>query len=125
GSILHFDGARYRVGPDSAGAMPGPAAYRHGGPLTVTDANVQLGRVQPDHFPTVFGPGGDERLDADVVAARFTELAAEISTATGDDRSADEVAAGFLRIAVANMANAVKKISVAKGHDITTYALTT
>ncbi|GAB3819007.1 hydantoinase B/oxoprolinase family protein [Tessaracoccus terricola] len=125
GSILHFDGARYRVGPDSAGAMPGPASYRHGGPLTVTDANVMLGRIQPAHFPAVFGPDGDQRLDLDVVRARFTELAAEITRATGDDRTPEEVAAGFLRIAVANMAGAVKKISVAKGHDVTGYALTT
>ena len=125
GSILHFDGARYRVGPDSAGADPGPACYRRGGPLTVTDANVMLGRVQPAHFPKVFGPGGDQPLDADVVRRRFTELAVEITARTGDDRGPEEVAEGFLRIAVANMANAVKKISVQKGHDITRYALTT
>lgn len=125
GSILHFDGARYRVGPDSAGAMPGPACYRHGGPLTVTDANVMLGRIQPDHFPAVFGASGDEPLDADVVRAGFEALAQEIEAATGDERTSEEVAAGFLRIAVTNMANAVKRISVAKGHDITSYALTT
>ncbi|MDF1488182.1 hydantoinase B/oxoprolinase family protein [Tessaracoccus caeni] len=125
GSVLHFDGARYRVGPDSAGAMPGPACYRHGGPLTVTDANVMLGRIQPDHFPAVFGPDGDQGLDAGVVRAGFEELAREIAQATGDDRTPEDVAAGFLRIAVTNMANAVKRISVAKGHDITAYALTT
>ncbi|WP_153037973.1 hydantoinase B/oxoprolinase family protein [Rhodococcus ruber] len=125
GSILHFDGSRYRVGPDSAGADPGPACYRGGGPLTVTDANVMLGRVQPAHFPHVFGPGGDEPLDEQTVRARFTALAAEIREATGDDRSPEEVAAGFLQIAVANMANAVKRISVQKGHDVTEYALTT
>ncbi|WP_351224365.1 hydantoinase B/oxoprolinase family protein [Streptomyces sp. NPDC002133] len=124
GSILHFDGQRYRVGPDSAGAVPGPACYRRGGPLTVTDANVMLGRVQPDHFPAVFGPDGDQPLDADVVRERFTELAEEIRKATGTERSPEEVAAGFLEIAVLNMANAVKKISVQRGHDVTRYALT-
>jgi len=125
GSILHFDGSRYRVGPDSAGADPGPACYRRGGPLTVTDANVMLGRIQPDHFPRVFGSNGDEPLDTTIVRKRFAELAAEIRQATGDDRTPEEVAEGFRRIAVANMANAVKKISVQKGHDVTGYALTT
>ena len=125
GSILHFDGSRYRVGPDSAGADPGPACYRGGGPLTVTDANVMLGRIQPAHFPAVFGPSGDQPLDDEIVRRRFTELAADIRTATGDDRSPEQVAEGFLRIAVANMANAVKKISVQKGHDVTRYVLTT
>jgi 5-oxoprolinase (ATP-hydrolysing) len=121
GSILHFDGGRYRVGPDSAGADPGPAAYRRGGPLTVTDANVMLGRIQPEHFPHVFGPGGDRPLDAGVVRQRFAALAEEI----GDGRGAEEAAAGFLEIAVANMANAIKKISVQRGHDVTEYALAT
>ncbi|MEB3020318.1 hydantoinase B/oxoprolinase family protein [[Mycobacterium] crassicus] len=125
GSILHFDGSRYRVGPESAGADPGPACYRRGGPLTVTDANVMLGRIQPAHFPAVFGPAGDQPLDAAVVRRSFADLAAEIRSGTGDDRDPEQVAEGFLRIAVANMANAVKKISVAKGHDITRYALTT
>ena len=125
GSILHFDGTRYRVGPDSAGADPGPACYRGGGPLAVTDANVMLGRIQPAHFPAVFGPGGDQPLDDEVVRRRFTELAADIRAQTGDDRSPEQVAEGFLRIAVANMANAVKKISVQKGHDVTRYVLTT
>lgn len=120
GSVLHYDGQRYRVGPDSAGAVPGPACYRRGGPLTVTDANVMLGRVQPDHFPAVFGPDGDQRLDAAVVREKFTALAQEI----GGSRTPEEVAAGFLEIAVLNMANAVKKISVQRGHDITRYALT-
>lgn len=124
GSVLHFDGQRYRVGPDSAGAVPGPACYRRGGPLTVTDANVMLGRVQPDHFPAVFGPDGDQPLDADVVRTRFTALADEVEAATGVRREPAEVAAGFLEIAVLNMANAVKKISVQRGHDITRYALT-
>lgn len=125
GSILHFDGSRYRVGPDSAGAAPGPACYRGGGPLTVTDANVMLGRIQPEHFPAVFGPAGDQPLDAATVRDRFRALAGRITAATGDDRSAEQVAEGFLRIAVANIANSVKKISVQKGHDVTRYALTT
>lgn len=125
GSVLHFDGSRYRVGPDSAGADPGPSCYRGGGPLTVTDANVMLGRIQPAHFPRVFGPDNDQPLDGDTVRRRFTELAAEIRERTGDDRSPEQVAEGFLRIAVANMANAVKHISVQKGHDVTEYALTT
>ncbi|MGA5049207.1 hydantoinase B/oxoprolinase family protein [Streptomyces arboris] len=124
GSLLHFDGRRYRVGPDSAGAEPGPACYRRGGPLTVTDANVMLGRIQPAHFPAVFGPDGDLPLDADLVRERFTELADEIGRATGDRPAEAEVAAGFLEIAVLDMANAVKKISVQRGHDITRYALT-
>ncbi|MFF1918252.1 hydantoinase B/oxoprolinase family protein [Streptomyces sp. NPDC058239] len=125
GSVLHFDGQRYRVGPDSAGAIPGPACYRRGGPLTVTDANVMLGRVQPAHFPAVFGPDGDLPLDADLVRERFDALAEDVATrATGTRRTAAEVAAGFLEIAVLNMANAVKKISVQRGHDITRYALT-
>ncbi|MGY5128399.1 hydantoinase B/oxoprolinase family protein [Streptomyces nigrescens] len=124
GSVLHFDGRRYRVGPDSAGADPGPACYRRGGPLTVTDANVMLGRIQPAHFPAVFGPDGDQPLDAEVVRTRFAELAARAAAEAGDDRGPEEVAAGFLDIAVLNMANAVKKISVQRGHDITRYALT-
>ncbi|MFH8377523.1 hydantoinase B/oxoprolinase family protein [Streptomyces cyaneofuscatus] len=124
GSLLHFDGRRYRVGPDSAGAEPGPACYRRGGPLTVTDANVMLGRIQPTHFPAVFGPEGDLPLDADLVRERFAELADEIGRATGDRPAEAEVAAGFLEIAVLDMANAVKKISVQRGHDITRYALT-
>ncbi|MEV5599055.1 hydantoinase B/oxoprolinase family protein [Streptomyces sp. NPDC052496] len=124
GSVLHFDGRRYRVGPDSAGAVPGPACYRRGGPLTVTDANVMLGRVQPAHFPAVFGPDGDQPLDAATVRERFGRLAEEAAEATGDRRGPEEVAAGFLDIAVLNMANAVKKISVQRGHDVTRYALT-
>ncbi|MFJ2296275.1 hydantoinase B/oxoprolinase family protein [Streptomyces sp. NPDC087894] len=124
GSVLHFDGRRYRVGPDSAGADPGPACYRRGGPLTVTDANVMLGRIRPEHFPAVFGPEGDQPLDARLVEERFEALAEEVSAAAGDTRTAAEVAAGFLEIAVLNMANAVKKISVQRGRDITRYALT-
>ncbi|NUR05283.1 MAG: 5-oxoprolinase [Streptomyces sp.] len=125
GSILHFDGSRYRVGPDSARADPGPACYRGGGPLAVTDANVMLGRIQPAHFPKVFGPDGDQPLDAALVRDRFTALAREIRTRTGDDRTPEQVAEGYLQIAVANIANAVKRISVQKGHDVTRYALTT
>ncbi|MGW2730426.1 hydantoinase B/oxoprolinase family protein [Streptomyces sp. NPDC001494] len=125
GSVLHFDGSRYRVGPDSAGAAPGPACYRAGGPLTVTDANVMLGRIPPAHFPAVFGPDGGQPLDDAVVRDRFTALAHEIRERTGDDRTPEQVAEGYLRIAVANIANAVKRISVQKGHDVTRYALTT
>ena len=125
GSVLHFDGSRYRVGPDSAGADPGPACYRRGGPLTVTDANVALGRIQPASFPRVFGSGGDEPLDADLPVSRFADLAQRITADTGDQRSGAEVAAGFLGIAVANMANAIKKISVQRGYDITRYVLAT
>ena len=121
GSILHFDGGRYQVGPDSAGANPGPAAYRLGGPLTVTDANVMLGRIQPGHFPRVFGSGGDQPLDVEAVREGFATLAAEI----GDGRSPEEVAAGFLEIAVANMTNAIKRISVQRGYDVAEYVLAT
>ncbi len=117
GSILGFDGARFRVGPQSAGANPGPASYRRGGPLALTDANVLLGKIQPDYFPQVFGPRGDEALDADVVQQRFAELAG----LTG--RSAESVAEGFIHIAVQQMANAIKKISVARGYDVTRYTL--
>jgi 5-oxoprolinase (ATP-hydrolysing) len=125
GSILHFDGSRYRVGPDSAGAHPGPAAYRRGGPLTVTDANVLLGRIQSDHFPHVFGERGDRPLDVAAVRDGFTALAARIEQATGEHRSVEQVATGFLEIAVANMANAIKKISVQRGYDVTEYLLAT
>jgi 5-oxoprolinase (ATP-hydrolysing) len=125
GSVLHFDGSRYRVGPDSAGADPGPAAYRRGGPLTVTDANVLLGRIQAESFPHVFGAHGDQPLDVDIVRTRFTALAAEIAGSTGDRRGPEEVAAGFLEIAVANMANAIKKVSVQRGYDVTEYVLAT
>src|SRR2546421_15141 len=119
GSILHFDGARYRVGPDSAGANPGPASYRRGGPLSVTDANVMLGKIQPAFFPRVFGPGGDQPLDAAVVKTRFRQLAAQIR----DGRSEEAIAEGFVQIAVGNMANAIKHISVQRGHDVTRYTL--
>jgi len=124
GSILQFDGARYRVGPESAGANPGPASYRRGGPLAVTDCNVMLGKIQPDHFPKVFGPGGDEPLDGDVVQEKFDEIATRIAQSTGEAKPAPEdVAEGFLRIAVENMANAIKKISVQRGYDVTEYTL--
>ncbi len=125
GSILQFDGSRYRVGPGSAGAVPGPAAYRRGGPLTVTDANIMLGRIQASHFPAVFGPGGDQPLDTTIVKSEFADLAAEIADATGQPQRPEEVAAGFLAIAVANMANAIKKISVQRGYDVTRYVLAT
>ncbi|KGD98257.1 hydantoinase B/oxoprolinase family protein [Rhizobium sp. YS-1r] len=120
GSILHFESGRFRVGPDSAGANPGPKAYRRGGPLTVTDANVMLGKLSPKLFPAIFGPNRDQPLDADAVRAAFEEMAKVI----GDGRSPEEVADGFLSIAVENMANAVKKISVQRGYDVTHYVLT-
>ncbi|HYD81832.1 MAG TPA: hydantoinase B/oxoprolinase family protein [Paucimonas sp.] len=125
GSILHFDGSRYRVGPDSAGANPGPASYRRGGPLTVTDCNVMLGKIQPAHFPRVFGPHADQPLDSAVVRRKFEEMAEEIGRATGTRPTPEQVAQGFVDIAVGNMANAIKKISVQRGHDITEYVLTT
>ncbi|WP_127999516.1 hydantoinase B/oxoprolinase family protein [Piscinibacter defluvii] len=123
GSILSFDGARLRAGPESAGANPGPACYRRGGPLAVTDANVMLGKIQPDWFPKVFGPAADEPLDRDVVVTKFRELAARIEAATGTARTPEEVAEGFVDIAVGAMANAIKKISVARGYDVTRYTL--
>jgi 5-oxoprolinase (ATP-hydrolysing) len=117
GSILAFDGARFRVGPQSAGANPGPASYRRGGPLTVTDANLMVGKLQPRHFPRVFGPGANEALDSAVVLERFGVLAVQ----TG--RAPENVAEGFINIAVQQMANAIKKISVARGYDVTRYTL--
>jgi len=123
GSILHFDGARYRAGPDSAAANPGPASYRKNGPLAVTDCNVMLGKIQPKFFPPVFGPGGDEPLDAEVVRRKFADLAREIKQATGDARTPEQVAEGYVDIAVGNMANAIKQISVQRGHDVTEYTL--
>ncbi|MFN3933401.1 MAG: hydantoinase B/oxoprolinase family protein [Parvibaculum sp.] len=118
GSILHYEDGRFQVGPDSAGANPGPACYRRGGPLAVTDANVMLGKLQPDLFPCVFGPAQNEPLDADVVRARFAGLAERIG-----GRTPEEIAEGFLRVAVENMANAIKKISVERGHNVTAYTL--
>ncbi|MCO6421434.1 hydantoinase B/oxoprolinase family protein [Sinorhizobium meliloti] len=119
GSVLHFDGERFRVGPDSAGANPGPACYRNGGPLAVTDANVMLGKLLPEHFPAIFGPEQNLPLDVETVRERFVALAGEI----GDGRSPEDVADGFIRIAVANMVEAIKKISVSRGYDVTRYAL--
>jgi 5-oxoprolinase (ATP-hydrolysing) len=124
GSILHFDGSRYRVGPDSAGANPGPASYRRGGPLTVTDCNVMLGKIQPRHFPHLFGAGGDRPLDLEAVRAGFGALADRIGAATGSRPAPEAVAEGYIRIAVGNMANAIKQISVQRGHDVTGYTLT-
>ena len=123
GSILHFDGGRYRVGPASAGAYPGPACYRNNGPLTVTDANVMVGKLQPDCFPAVFGATGDLPLDGEIVSERFTLLAAEIQAITGDNRTSVAVAAGFLAIAIDKMAAAIKKISSQRGYDVGDYAL--
>ena len=125
GSILHFDGSRLRVGPDSAGADPGPACYRRGGPLTVTDCNVLLGRIRADSFPHVFGPGGDQPLDEEIVRRRFSTLAEDVSRATRRPMTPEQLAEGFIEIAVANMANAIKKISVQRGRDVTGYALAT
>ena len=123
GSICTFDGARFRVGPESAGANPGPASYRRGGPLAVTDCNVMVGKLDPALFPHVFGPDGDQPLDADVVRRRFAALADEVAAATGHRRTPEQIADGFLRIAVENMANAIKHISVERGYDVTEYTL--
>ena len=147
GSILQFDGSRFRVGPESAGADPGPACYRRGGPLTVTDCNVMLGKIQPDYFPAIFGAEGNEKLDRETVMRKFSELAEGVSAAyrkpanaeegtqvpdsglrqndagSGKAVSTEDVAQGFLRIAVENMANAIKKISLQRGYDVTEYTL--
>ncbi len=123
GSICSFRDGRFQVGPESAGANPGPASYRRGGPLTITDCNVMLGRLSPLHFPAVFGPGGNEPLDAEVVRKKFLALAEEVAAATGRLDPPEAIAEGFLRIAIDNMANAIKKISVQRGHDVTGYAL--
>src|SRR5438067_4387897 len=117
GSILHYDGARFRVGPDSAGANPGPKCYRRGGPLAVTDANVMAGKLIPDFFPKIFGPEQNQPLDAYAVRAAFDDLAAQVG------KSPEQIADGFIKIAVENMANAIKKISVQRGYDVTRYAL--
>ena len=118
GSVLHFDGARFRVGPDSAGANPGPKCYRRGGPLAVTDANVLVGKLIPDFFPKIFGPEQNQPLDAKAVKQAFAELANDVG-----GKSPEEIADGFIKIAVENMANAIKKISVQRGYDVTRYAL--
>ncbi len=124
GSILKFDEGRFQVGPESAGANPGPACYRRGGPLTVTDCNVMLGKLQASHFPQVFGPEGNEPLDINTVTEQFRQLAAHIAQSTGKPpMTPEEVATGFLRIAIENMANAIKKISVQRGYDVTSYTL--
>lgn len=123
GSILSFDGARLRVGPESAGANPGPACYRRGGPLATTDANVMLGKIQPEYFPKVFGPHADAALDRDAVVNKFQAMADDVRRKTARKVTPEELAQGFLQIAVQNMANAVKKISVARGYDVTQYTL--
>ena len=124
GSILGFRDGRLQVGPESAGANPGPASYRRGGPLTVTDCNVLLGKLQPDQFPNVFGPGGDAPLDANIVRQKFLTLAREVAAKTGDpEMPPEQLAQGFLRIAVENMSNAIKKISVQRGYDVTRYTM--
>ncbi|MFN3669500.1 MAG: hydantoinase B/oxoprolinase family protein [Brevundimonas sp.] len=123
GSICRFDGARLRVGPESAGAVPGPAAYRRGGPLTVTDCNVLLGKLRPDDFPAVFGRRGDQPLDADAVRQGFEALAAEVTRATGRTATPEDLAEGFVTIAVQNMAEAIKAVSIQRGYDVTRYVL--
>ncbi|BAY32138.1 hydantoinase/oxoprolinase [Nostoc carneum NIES-2107] len=123
GSILFFDGSSYRVGPESAGSNPGPACYRRGGPLAVTDANVMLGKIHPQYFPAVFGIEGNLPLAQEIVTAKFSQLAQDIKTATGNNRTPEQVAAGFIAIAVENMANAIKKISLQRGYDVTQYVL--
>lgn len=123
GSILFFDGSSYRVGPESAGSNPGPASYRKGGPLAVTDANVMLGKIHPQYFPSVFGLNGNLPLDKNIVVEKFTQLAQEIAIVTGNRRTPEQVAAGFIAIAVENMANAIKKISLQRGYDVSQYTL--
>ncbi len=123
GSILHYDGSRFTVGPDSAGANPGPACYRRGGPLAVTDCNVMLGKLNPDYFPKVFGPNGDEPLSRDAVAEKFAALAAEIEASGRERMTVEAIAEGYLTIAVENMANAIKKISIQRGYDVSEYVL--
>ena len=123
GSILFFDGSSYRVGPESAGSNPGPACYRRGGPLAVTDANVMLGKIHPQYFPSVFGLDGNLPLDKDIVIQKFTQLAQDIEAVTGNNRTPEQVAAGFIAIAVENMANAIKKISLQRGYDVSQYVL--
>ncbi|BAB76669.1 hydantoinase/oxoprolinase family protein [Anabaena sp. FACHB-709] len=123
GSILFFDGSSYRVGPESAGSNPGPACYRRGGLLAVTDANVMLGKIHPQYFPSVFGTDGNLPLDKDIVIQKFTQLAQHIADVTGNYRTPEQVAAGFIAIAVENMANAIKKISLQRGYDVSDYVL--
>jgi 5-oxoprolinase (ATP-hydrolysing) len=123
GSQCVFDGLRFRVGPESAGASPGPAAYRQGGPLTITDCNVLLGRIQPKHFPSVFGKDASQMLDSQIVRKVFDALAAETTKILGEVKTPEDLAEGFLSIAIENMANAIKTISIQRGHDISTYTL--
>jgi len=123
GSICFFDGMRLRVGPHSAGADPGPACYRRGGPLTITDCNVLLGRVRPEFFPAIFGPNSDQPLDCEIVRAKFTELCADIEARTGRALSPNDAAEGFLRIANESMAEAIKKISIQRGYNPAEYVL--
>jgi 5-oxoprolinase (ATP-hydrolysing) len=123
GSILFFDGSSYRVGPQSAGSNPGPACYRRGGPLAVTDANVMLGKIHPQYFPSVFGNDGNLPLDKDTIIEQFTQLAQDIQAATLNHCTPEQVAAGFIAIAVENMANAIKKISLQRGYDVSQYVL--
>ncbi|MHC5742302.1 MAG: hydantoinase/oxoprolinase family protein [Nostoc sp.] len=123
GSVLFFDGSSYRVGPKSAGSNPGPACYRRGGPLAVTDANVMLGKIHPQYFPSVFGIDGNLPLDKDIVIQKFTQLTQDIQAATLNDCTPEQVAAGFIAIAVENMANAIKKISLQRGYDVSQYVL--
>jgi 5-oxoprolinase (ATP-hydrolysing) len=123
GSICSFVDGRFRVGPESAGAVPGPACYRRGGPLTITDCNVMLGKIQPDVFPSLFGPKGDQPLDSAAVEARFAAICAQVKEETGRELTAREAAQGFIAVAVASMANAIKRISVARGHDVARYTL--
>jgi 5-oxoprolinase (ATP-hydrolysing) len=123
GSICSFVDGRFRVGPESAGAVPGPACYRRGGPLTITDCNVMLGKIQPDVFPSLFGPNGDQPLDRAAVESRFADICAQVKAETGRDLTAREAAQGFIAVAVASMANAIKRISVARGHDVARYTL--
>ncbi|MBN3877293.1 hydantoinase/oxoprolinase family protein [Nostoc sp. JL23] len=123
GSILIFDGSSYRVGPTSAGSNPGPTCYRRGGPLTVTDANVMLGKIHPQYFPSVFGSDGNLPLDKNIVLEKFQQLAQDVATVTGNSRTPEQIAAGFIAIAVENMANAIKKISLQRGYDVTKYVL--
>lgn len=123
GSVLHFDNGRFRVGPDSAGANPGPACYRRGGTLAVTDCNVMLGKIQPDYFPNLFGKNADLPIDKKTVFEKFTELTDRINSDTGTEQSPEKVAEGFLNVAIENMANAIKKISIQRGYDVKEYTL--
>ncbi len=123
GSLLFFDGSKYRVGPESAGSNPGPACYRRGGNLTVTDANVMLGKIQPQYFPAIFGSSGNLPIDKEIVQQKFTDLAGKVRAKLGSNNSPEEIAAGFITIAVENMANAIKKISLQRGYDVTNYVL--